>query len=80
MFGFVSLPGAAPGVYGAIVCSWAENGASGFAGHGGPNAAEFVEKTLFDCLMRNHKFSSDLSTAVGKYLLLSNHLLHCQAR
>ncbi|KAK9831289.1 hypothetical protein WJX74_010677 [Apatococcus lobatus] len=35
-----------------------------FDGHGGPNAAEFVEKTLFDCLMRNHKFSSDLSTAV----------------
>ena len=35
------------------------------AGHGGPNAADFVRQNLFDSLLKNNKFTSDLGTALG---------------
>lgn len=37
-----------------------------FAGHGGPNAASFVQSTLFESLMANPKFSTDMKTALGE--------------
>ena len=36
------------------------------AGHGGPNAADFVKQNLFDSLVKNPKFSTDVKTAFGK--------------
>ena len=36
------------------------------AGHGGPNAADFVRQNLFDSLLKNAKFTSDLGTALGE--------------
>lgn len=35
-----------------------------FDGHGGPNAASFVQSTLFESLMANPKFSTDMKTAL----------------
>eukprot|EP00891_Asterochloris_glomerata_P003136 jgi/Astpho2/3136/Aster-03419 len=35
-----------------------------FDGHGGPNAADFVRQNLFDSLLKNSKFTSDLGTAL----------------
>ncbi|KAK9829329.1 hypothetical protein WJX72_005218 [[Myrmecia] bisecta] len=35
-----------------------------FDGHGGPNAADFVQANLFNSLLNNPKFGSDLTTAV----------------
>ena len=36
------------------------------AGHGGPNAASFVKSTLFESLLANPKFSTDVRTALGE--------------
>ena len=38
-----------------------------FAGHGGPNAASFVKSTLFESLLANPKFSTDVRTALGEF-------------
>lgn len=38
------------------------------AGHGGPNAADFVRQNLFDSVIKNPKFSTDIKTAFGKRL------------
>lgn len=35
-----------------------------FDGHGGPNAADFVRKNLFDSLLNNAKFTTDRTAAV----------------
>lgn len=37
------------------------------AGHGGPNAAEYVKQNLFINLVEHSKFSSDIASAVGEY-------------
>ncbi|KAL3137661.1 hypothetical protein ABBQ38_004936 [Trebouxia sp. C0009 RCD-2024] len=34
-----------------------------FDGHGGPNAADFVRQNLFESLVKNSKFGSDIKTA-----------------
>lgn len=36
------------------------------AGHGGPNAADFVRSNLFDSLLNNQKFTTDRQQAVGE--------------
>ena len=38
------------------------------AGHGGPNAADFVRQNLFDSLVKNQNFSTDVKTAFGRSL------------
>lgn len=38
------------------------------AGHGGPNAADFVRQNLFDSVIKNPKFSTDIKTAFGERL------------
>ena len=38
------------------------------AGHGGSNAAAFVQANLFDSLLANSKFSSDINAAMGARL------------
>lgn len=35
-------------------------------GHGGPNAASFVKSTLFESLLANPKFSTDMKSALGE--------------
>ena len=36
------------------------------AGHGGPNAADFVRNNLFDSLLSNSKFPEDIKAALGE--------------
>lgn len=38
----------------------------GSAGHGGPNAADFVRQNLFESLVKNPKFGTDVKTAFGE--------------
>lgn len=38
------------------------------AGHGGPNAADFVRQNLFEGLVKNPKFGTDVKTALGEEL------------
>ena len=38
------------------------------AGHGGPNAADFVRQNLFEGLIKNPKFGTDVKTAFGENL------------
>lgn len=38
------------------------------AGHGGPNAADFVRQNLFEGLVKNPKFGTDVKTAFGENL------------
>ncbi|CAL8468810.1 g8351 [Coccomyxa elongata] len=37
-----------------------------FDGHGGPHAADFVRANLFDSLLKNPNFPTDVSTALGE--------------
>jgi hypothetical protein len=41
------------------------------AGHGGPNAADFVRSNLFENLLLNIKFPSDVRGAIGAMSWLS---------
>jgi len=41
------------------------------AGHGGPNAASFVKSTLFESLLTNPKYSTDIKTALGMTFLVT---------
>ena len=38
------------------------------AGHGGPNAADYVRQHLFAKLLANPKFNSDINTALSEPL------------
>ena len=40
------------------------------AGHGGPNAADFVRQNLFDSLVKNTNLITDVKTAFGERVLL----------
>ena len=44
------------------------------AGHGGSNAAAFVQANLFDSLLANSKFTSDINAAMGARLWVTLHM------
>lgn len=45
------------------------------AGHGGPNAADYVRTNVFLNLLQNNKFISDLPGAVGELIRYKSHLM-----